>query len=276
MELWFTEKQTENLGLSIKVKETLYRERSEYQDILIVESLQFGRTLLLDGIFQTTEKDEFFYHEMLTHVGLSAHPEPRTVLIIGGGDGGTVRETLKHSSVEQVVLVEIDGKVIEASKKYLPLISSCLDDPKVKVVVTDGIKYLKKTTESFDVILIDSTDPIGPAVGLFEHEFYSSANKALNPDGFLVAQTESPFLNTDLIVRVNRTLSEIFPTVKVYLAPVPTYPTGYWSFTIASKTHDPSIPRRQIEGPTRYYNQDIHRASFSLPSFLKDALRLIS
>ncbi|MEW6162891.1 MAG: polyamine aminopropyltransferase [Nitrospirota bacterium] len=272
MGLWLTEKQTENLSLSLRIKEIIHKEKSEFQDILIAESFQYGKVLSLDGAFQTTEVDEFIYHEMITHVPILSHPDPGDVLIIGGGDGGTVREVLKHS-VKTVEVVEIDKWVIEVSKRYLPAISRLLEDLRVRVIIEDGINYLKETTRKYDLIIVDSPDPKGPAIRLFSEDFYSNANRALNEDGIFVAQTESPFLHMDLILKIFCSLSKNFPLVKVYTAPIPTYPSGFWSFTVGSKKCDPSSPLRRGDIDTKYYTPEIHKASFVLPRFLEDAIR---
>lgn len=270
-ELWLAEKQTPDLSLGIKIKETLYRKTSPYQEILMVDSYQFGRVLFLEGTFQTTERDEFFYHEMITHVPLLSHPEPESVLVIGGGDGGTLREILKHRITREAILVEIDRDVVEVSKKFLPFYSSFEGDPRFSVEIADGIKYVQQQENRFDIIIVDSTDPVGPAEGLFSESFYKDCYRALKKDGILVTQSESPFLHTSLIKKVKTSMEKVFPICRIYTSPVPTYPSGYWSFTAGSKKYDPSIPRRASEFETKYYTPDIHRASFVLPKFLKDA-----
>lgn len=275
MELWFTEKQTPNLGITLKLKETFCREQTEYQDMMIVDTCQFGRMLCLDGTVQTTEGDEFVYHEMICHVPLFAHPNPKKVLVIGGGDGGAIREALKHPSVEKVVLAEIDGRVVEQSRKYLPSISCELDNPRAEVFIGDGIEFVKNSKNEYDVILVDSTDPVGPAVGLFAKEFYQSVYEALTDDGILVPQTESPFLHQDLICDVQRSLRSIFPTVKTYMAGIPTYPSGTWTFTAASKKHDPETPARQLAFETKYYTTKLHKGSFALPASLERRLEAL-
>lgn len=268
MELWYTEKQTKHLRLSCRITSTLVREQTEFQDLAIVDTLQYGRMLVLDGCVMTTEQDEFVYHEMITHVPLFTHPNPRRVLVVGGGDGGTVREILKHPSVEQATLVEIDGKVIEYSKKFLPSIACALDDPRCRVLVEDGVRHVKEAEAQYDVIISDSTDPIGPAVGLFTEEFYRDCHRALKDDGIFVAQTESPFLNAQLIHDVQRRVASVFPTTRLYLASIPTYPSGLWSFTMGSKKHDPLQPR-PCSFHTKYYTTELHKAAFVLPSFAR-------
>lgn len=271
-ELWLTEKQTSNLSLCIKIKETLFRKKSPFQEILIVDSYEFGRVLFLEGTFQTTERDEFFYHEMISHVPLLSHPQPESVLIIGGGDGGTLREILRHKYVKEALLVEIDRDVVDASKQFLPFYKSFEQDSRFRIEITDGIKHIKKQTGRYDVIIIDSTDPVGPAQGLFSESFYIDCYNALKEDGILVTQSESPFLHLHLIRDIKQAMEKVFPICMVYTAPVPTYPSGYWSFTTGSKKHDPSQPVRNPDFETRYYTKEIHRASFVLPRFLKDAI----
>lgn len=275
MNLWVTEYQTENLSIGCRAVKTLYREKSQFQDIMVVDTLQFGRMLLLDGIIQTNVVDEFVYHEMITHVGLNTLEKPRKVLVIGGGDGGSIREILKHPSVEKAVLVEIDGKVIEASKMFLPEISVALDDPRAEVVVDDGIKHVKENSNTYDMIIVDSTDPIGPAVGLFGAEFYRNVYDALTENGLFVAQTESPFFNKDLITRITGDIRSIFPVTRLFLASIPTYPGGLWSFTMGSKKNDPL--EVDIAGfakiETKYYNPEIHRSAFVLPQFVKELVK---
>lgn len=272
MELWVTERQ-KDFSFSLKVKETLYRDTSPYQEILIVETYGYGRVLLLDNTIQTTEKDEFFYHEMLTHMPLCAHSGPERVLIIGGGDGGAVREVLKHETVQKIVHVEIDGKVVEASRKYLPLHNPDAKNKKIELHIADGIEYVKNVSEPFDVIIVDSTDPVGPAVNLFGFDFFSSVYGALKDDGIVMSQTGSPFLYGSFVKKVSHTLSKVFPLVRVCCGPMPTYPSGIWSYTLGSKKNDPAKPLRVLPtNLTHYYNADIHKAAFVLPNFLRDIL----
>ena len=255
MELWFTEKQTPSLNFSCRVKRILHTEETEYQKLAIFDTEQFGRMLVLDGAIQTTEKDEFIYHEMITHVPLNIHKHPRQVVVIGGGDGGAVKEILKHRSVEKVVLVEIDRRVVETSRDYLPT-----------------IKHIKQNKNTYDIIIIDSTDPVGPAQGLFSGEFYHSVYESLKEDGVMVAQTETPFYNKELIAVTMKNIKSYFPIARMYLAFIPTYPSGCWSFTIGSKTYSPlDIDTTRIQKiETRYYSPEIHKAAFSLPRFVKD------
>jgi spermidine synthase len=273
MELWLTEEHTPGYRVQWCVNRVLYRTQSRYQDIAIVELREFGRALILDGIVQTTVADEFHYHEMIAHVPLCAHPNPRSVLVIGGGDGGTVREVLKHSPVQHVVLVEIDEAVIEACREHLPELSAGLADPRVDIVIADGRKYLESCIDEFDVILVDSSDPIGPAADLFVADFYASIFTALKNDGLFVAQTESPLFYRDLFCRIVKNIRCLFPIVRPYLTVVPTYTSGYWSFTVGSKKYDPERPLRQVEsGQLRCYGPAVHRAVFALPPVVSDLI----
>lgn len=275
MELWFTEKQTPNLGITCKIKSTLIAEQTPYQHLAIIDTEQFDRMLVLDGMVQTTIKDEFVYHEMITLVGLNTHPNPRRVLIIGGGDGGTLREVVKHPAVEKATMVEIDRRVVETAIEFLPEISSALQgNPKAEVLIDDGIEYVKNHKNEFDLIIVDSTEPVGPAAGLFSRDFYQSIFEALKEDGLFVAQTESPFVNQDLIRQVFASISDIYPITKLFLASVPTYPSGLWSFTMGSKKYDPENirPENCPEISTRYYTADLHLAAFKLPRFVQELL----
>lgn len=274
-EIWITEKQTEDLAISFRVKETLHEEQTGFQHLALVDTHTFGRMLFLDDCVMTSIKDEFVYHEMISLVALNTHPNPERVLVIGGGDGGAIREIVKHPKVKEATLVEIDGRVIETSREYLPEIAEALQgNLKVKVLVEDGIKHIRENKNKYDVILVDSTDPVGPAVGLFAADFYQNVNQALRDDGIMVAQSESPFLHEDLIKGIHRDLKAIYPLVRLYLAFIPTYPTGMWSFTLASKKYDPTMIEKMTipDTRTRYYNRDVHFAAFALPGFVAEML----
>lgn len=274
MGLWFTEKQTPGLGITCKVLRTLHRELTPYQEIAVFDTEQFGRMLVLDGMVQLTISDEFVYHEMLAQVPLHTHPNPRHVLIIGGGDGGTAREVLRHPQVENVTLVEIDSRVVDVSKHFLPEVASSFDDSRLEVCFEDGVAYLMNKEGAYDVILIDAPEPIGQAERLFSIDFYQGISSALREDGIFAAQTESPFVNHELISRVYCDINSIFPITRLYLAPVPTYPSGSWSFTIGSKQYDPLLRTddRGLAGLLRYYNADVHQAAFQLPNFVREIL----
>lgn len=277
MELWYTEKHSENVGISIKTSKTLYSGRSEFQQLDIVETLDYGRMMLLDGLVMVTERDEFVYHDMIVHPALFTHPAPKRVLVIGGGDGGSIREIVKHPKVEQAVLCEIDGLVIDKSIELLPSMASEIDgsNPRVKLHVDDGLAYIRDHRDTFDVILVDSTDPIGPAVGLFEEDFYRLVDGALKDDGIMVAQSESPFYHADIQKSMYRNLRNVFPIVEMYQAFIPTYPSGLWSFAFASKRYHPlrdfNRDRAAARGfKTRYYNEDLHTGAFMLPTFARE------
>lgn len=273
--MWYTEKQTPDFGITIRINKTLHTEQTEFQNLEIAETAEFGNMLFLDGMVMTSQKDEFVYHEMVAHPILNTHPNPENVLVVGGGDGGVIREILKHEKVKKATLVEIDGKVIEYSKKYLPEIAGKLEDERVEVKVDDGFMHIVKSKNLYDVIMVDSTEPVGPAAPLFERGFYQGIYDALKDEGMFVAQTDNPWFKADLIQKVNRDVKEIFPICKVYTANVPTYPSGLWTFTIGSKKYDPeqvdvnAIPEME----TKYYTPKLHKAAFVLPKFVEDLTR---
>jgi spermidine synthase len=272
LDLWVTEYQTPALGFSCKITETLKVEQTTFQHLAVVETEQFGKMLLLDGMVMTTDVDEYVYHEMITMVALNSHPNPKNVLIIGGGDGGALREVVRHPQVEKGTLVEIDEKVIEASRQYFPQLSSSFTDSKSLVVVDDGIEYVKNRKNEFDIIMVDSTEPVGPAVQLFSLEFYQQCFEALKEDGMLVVQSESPFFNADVIKQAFGGIKQVFPITKLYLASIPTYPSGLWSFTVGSKKHDPEKPVNKNGYDLKYYNEGVHQAAFKLPSFVSNII----
>ncbi|MHB9143976.1 MAG: polyamine aminopropyltransferase [Symbiobacteriia bacterium] len=276
MELWFTEEQTRDLRLGLRVTSTLVAEQTEFQNLAVVDTAQYGRMLVLDGCVMTTEKDEFVYHEMIAHVPLFTHPNPKDVLVVGGGDGGVIREVLKHASVDRAVLAEIDPKVIERSREWLPSISGALSSERCELMVGDGIAHVREHKQAYDVIISDSTDPIGPAVGLFEESYYLSCWEALRDDGIFVAQTESPFLHPELIRETYQKIASVFPITRLYLATIPTYPGSLWSFTLGSKAHDPLGDTRLLLSlpiETKYYSPAIHKAAFTLPPFVERLTR---
>ena len=276
MQLWCTENQTETLGLTARVKETLFAGKSEFQDVAVVDSYQFGRMLVLDGVFQTSIFEEYVYHEMIAHVPLFIHPNPKKVLVIGGGDGGTVREVVRHDTVEKVEMVEIDGMVVEACKKYLPEISVALNEPnpKLDLKIGDGIQHMADATNEYDVIIVDCSDPIGPGEGLFTPEFYKNVYKALKEDGLFVQQTESPFYHRELIKRIQKDVRAIFPITDLYLAHIPIYPGGCHCFTFGSKKYGPKdadTSRQTME--MRYHNAEVQQGCFALPNFVRELVK---
>lgn len=273
MKLWFTEDQTDSVRLGLKIESLLWKETTAYQELVVANTDAYGRLLVLDGAVQTTIGDEFVYHEMITHVPLALHPHPKKVAVIGGGDGGAIREILKHPSVEEAHLIEIDEKVVQASLRFFPEIAVSLDDERAFVHYTDGIQWVKEAKD-FDVIIVDSTDPVGPAEGLFVPEFYRSIYQALGDHGIMVAQSESPFLQPHLIRRVMTGIGAAFPVTKLYLAAIPTYPSGLWSFSLGAKGDLVSDLRPHLmDMPTRYWTPQIQKSCFDLPKFVQELVR---
>lgn len=275
MDMWLKELQIENAAMTYKVKETLVTKKTQFQDLAILDTYEFGKMLVLDGIVQTTIKDEFVYHEMITHIPLFTHGNPKRVLVIGGGDGGAIREILKHKTVEEAILCEIDGAVIEECRKYLPEISCGLSDTRCTVFVGDGIKYVKEHKNEFDVIIVDSTDPFSIAEGLFGGNFYKDIFEALTIDGIFIAQTETPFFLPETVKKVFNDAKNNFPITKMFMAAIPTYPGGYWSFTVGSKRKDPTeavIPNID-EFNTKYYTPELHKACFVLPRYVQEIIK---
>ncbi len=269
MDLWISEFQTPTLKIACKTKETLRVETTPYQHLAVVDTVPFGRMLFLDGVIQTSIKDEFVYHEMITQVAINSHPRPEKVLIIGGGDGGALREVVKHPRVKEGILVEIDARVLQAGRDFFPELSCSYADPKSEVLVGDGIQYIKENKNVFDIIIVDSTDPVGPAVELFSESFYQNCFEALKTDGILVVQSESPFFNEDIIQRAYGGIAKSFPITKLYLACVPTYPSGMWTFSIGSKKYDPEQIVFNETLDWKYYSQEVHQAAFKLPPFVQ-------
>ena len=279
MELWYTEQQTEEVRFSIKVKQHLYTGKSEFQDVDVFESEEFGKFLTLDGLMMVTEKDEFIYHDMITHVAMATNPSIKKVLVIGGGDGGTVRELTRYSHIEKIDMVEIDKLVVDVSREYLPITASKLDDPRVSLYFEDGIRFVADTKEIYDLILVDSTDPIGPGEGLFTTEFYQNCFNILSDNGILVNQSESPYYDqfSHEMKRAHKKIKNIFPISKVYQFHMPTYPSGHWLFGFASKKLDPikvvDFDKWNALGiKTKYYNPQLHVGCFALPSYVQEML----
>lgn len=279
MELWFKEKHTENVELLIKVDRQLCTCRSEYQRIDVFESAEFGRILAIDGYIMLTERDEFIYHEMITHVPMAVHPNVRDVLVIGAGDGGTVRELARYRDIERIDMVEIDPLVVDVCRKYLPGTACGLDDPRVKIHYEDGIKFISMKENEYDLIIVDSTDPVGPGEGLFTKEFYANCRKALREDGIMVNQHESPFYDEDAKVcrKTHMLIADSFPISLVYQAHIPTYPSGHWLFGFASKKYHPvddlNASAWELRGiRTRYYTTRLHKGAFALPAYVEDLL----
>ncbi|MCF7934886.1 MAG: polyamine aminopropyltransferase [Synergistales bacterium] len=273
-DLWFTEYQTRDLRLGLRIKRVLRNIQTAYQHLLVVETQQYGNLLALDGAIQITEADEFAYHEMMAHIPSCAHPSPKRALVVGGGDGGVIRELLKHDSIEEAVLVDIDPEVTRASRDFFPKVSKALDEDRVTLLTADALAYIKGQSGSFDIVVVDSTDPVDFAAGLFRAPFYRDVAKALRPEGIMIAQTESPFAEPELVQGAYRELSTVFPVTALCWGALPTYPTGMWTYAVGSKVLDPGEPRRTLPArSTRYYSSSVHRAAFVLPPFLSDMIR---
>jgi spermidine synthase len=278
LDIWVKEVYKGIMALSFRVEDILFSGSSRYQDVDIVKTDALGNMLLNDGMIMLSEKDEFIYHEMISHPALFTHPNPERVLIIGGGDGGTAREVLRHPGVKRVVMVEIDALVVEASRKYLPTVSCALDDPRLEIIIDDGVKYVASAPERFDVVLIDSTDPVGPAAPLFDSDFYRDVAGILTDDGILITQAESPFYDAEIQRQMFGNQRPFFKKLHLYLLSNFTYPGGLWSLGFASKRYCPlnDFNPARFKGSgisTRYYNPQIHRAAFCLPTYIKDNLK---
>jgi spermidine synthase len=271
----FRDPLTKHLVFEHTISQYLFSQETEFQQVDFFETPQFGTVLALGGVVNVTERDEAGYHEMLAHVPLFAHPNPRRVLIIGGGDGGTLREVVKHPELEKATMVEIDAVVVEKSKEFLPETACAFDHPKAELIIGDGLAYVREAeTGSFDVILVDSTDPVDAGVALFTPEFYAECHRVLRDQGILVPQSDSMIYYPERVAQIGRSLRELFSGVHFYTTHVPTYPGGLWSFAFASKGPDPldgvdwdRVAR--LEGGLNYYNAALHRASFALPTYLR-------
>ncbi|ESX02214.1 hypothetical protein KL918_003758 [Ogataea parapolymorpha] len=267
-------------AMSLKVNKILYSQRSKYQDVLVFESSNYGNVLVLDGAIQATERDEFSYQEMIAHLALNSHPNPKKVLVIGGGDGGVLREVVKHECVEEAVLCDIDEDVIAVSKKYLPEMSKSYAHPKVRVHIGDGFKFLNDYKNCFDVIITDSSDPEGPAESLFQKPYFQLLKEALTEKGVISTQAESIWLHLNIIKELKKTCKDVFPVAEYAYCTIPTYPSGQIGFMVCSK--DPKVdvtkPLRSVDEETerklyKYYSSDIHKAAFVLPNFAREALQ---
>lgn len=274
---WFTELHPESdSAFSLKLKQKVHEEQTPYQKLEIYETEGFGKLMTLDGLIMLTDRDNFIYHEMMTHTALFTHPNPENVLIVGGGDCGSLREVLKHKSVKLVELVELDERVTRVSEKYFPDLCSSNDDPRARFHFTDGIEWVKSAAkDSYDVIIIDSTDPVGPALGLFSEAFYRDCYEALSKQGVLIVQSESPLFHLDILSDIRTRMKTAgYAHMGTTQFPQCSYPSGWWSSTLASKStrlKDFRYNDAQQKGfPTRYYNADIHKAALCLAQFLVD------
>lgn len=279
MELWFSEPHTKNVKLSIKVEKQIFYGQSKYQRIDILETAEFGKVLVLDGYLMLTEKDEFIYHEMISHVPMAVNPNIKNVLVIGAGDGGTIREMTRYSTIENIDMVEIDEMVVEACQKFLPQTAEKLSDERLHIFYEDGLRFVRTKQDEYDLIIVDSTDPFGPGEGLFTREFYGNCFKALKEDGILINQHESPFYKEDAksMQRAHRNLAASFPIQMVYQFHLPTYPSGHWFFGFASKKYHPIIDLHAEQWnnlglETKYYNTKLHKGAFYIPNYVKELL----
>lgn len=280
--VWFTDKD-DNQALSLRhTGEVYYDKTSDIQRVKVIDTYAYGKTLTIDNMFMCTETDEAHYHEMISHPVMTAHKNIKNILVIGGGDGGSIRELFKYASVEKITMVEIDGNVVEASKLHLPQLSKEFNNPKLDLRIEDGIAFVKNApNETYDLVIVDGSDPVGPAKGLFSTEFYNNTKRILKSDGILVTQGESPLFNRPTFVELNNTIKEIFgkEKVKTLLFHIPTYPSGTWSFQIASKGNvdvsqsDELFLKTNVDTKAlKYYNASVHQSAFALPNYIREIL----
>ncbi|MAM60483.1 MAG: spermidine synthase [Maritimibacter sp.] len=273
---WSTEKLHADYAQALRVDKLLYDSETDHQRLRVFENTTFGRVLTLDDVVQVTEGDNFIYHEMMSHVPIIAHGAAKRVLIIGGGDGGMAREVLKHDTVDHVTMVEIDAGVVEFSNAYLPAISAgAFDDPRLDLVIADGAEFIRTTAGGYDVVIVDSTDPIGPGEGLFTNTFYGQAKRALSPDGILVTQNGVPFMQGDELTNTMRAFRALFVDATCYLATIPTYAGGPMAFGWGTDGPGRDTPVDVLRGryeasgvDTDYYTPEVHAAAFALPGYV--------
>lgn len=280
MEIWFSENHTDDVKFSIRVNRQLYSVQSDYQRIDVFDTKEFGKVLALDGYVMMTERDEFIFHEMLVHLPMAVHPNVRKVLIIGGGDGGVVRELSHYSEIERIDLVELDPLLVEVCKKYLPTTSCRMDEERLNVYCTDALRFVRSRENEYDLIIVDSTDPFGPGEILFTKEFYGNCYKALTEDGIMIHHNESPFYMEEAAwcQRIHKRVCDIFEESAVYQAHLPSYPSGHWLFGFASKKYHPIndllAEKWNMRGiHTRYYTTRLHQGAFALPAYVEELLR---
>lgn len=279
MELWFSERHTKDVKHSLRVTRHLYSKKTEYQQIDIFETPEFGRVLALDGNVMLTERDEFIYDEMITHIPMAVHKNAKDILVIGAGDGGVVKELTRYATVERIDLVEMDGEVIDACRKYLPENASRLDDDRVHIYFDNALRFIRRCKEEYDLIIVDSNDPFGPSEGFFTREFYGICYNALREDGIMVNQQGSPFYKQDAkaMQRSHKRIVNTFPISRVYQAHIPTYAAGYWLFGFASKKYHPidnfdPEKWKMLHLQTKYYTTRLHVGAFYLPAYLERML----
>ena len=282
VELWFSANQTDHVKVAVKVEKQLFGEQTDFQRIDVFESREFGRFLSSDGSIVFSEKDESIYDEMIVHVPMAVHPHVKKVLVIGGGDGGCVRELCRYQHIEHIDLVEIDERVVAVCKEYLPGVACSLDDPRVHILYQDGLKYIRRIEDEYDLIIIDSTDPFGPGEGLFTMEFYGNCYKALKEHGVLVNQHESPFYKGDALAcqRAHRNIVHSFELSRLFQAHIPTYPSGHWLFGFSSRGVHPVRDLNpdwwnSLGLETKYYNTNLHKGAFYLPNYVQKLLEKV-
>ena len=280
MDFWFSESHTPDVKLSLKVKKQLYSKKSDYQKIDVFDTHEFGKVLSLDGNIMLTERDEFIYNEMITHVPMAVHPGIKRVLVIGVGDGGVVGELTRYERIKRIDLVEMDESVAEACRQYLPANAGRLDDERVHIYYENALKYIRRCEEKYDLIIVDSNDPFGPSEGLFTREFYGNCYKALKSDGIMVNQQGSPFYaeDADAMQRSHKRIVNTFPISRVYQAHIPSFAAGYWLFGFASKKYHPiddldADAWNALHLKTKYYTTRLHKGAFYLPAFLEEMLQ---
>lgn len=275
---WFVENEDKQLEYRYAINDELFTTKSTHQDIKVVDTKAYGRMLIIDDFTMLTETDEFVYHEMISHIPVLFHRNPEKVAVIGGGDGGTVTELVKHDVVKEITLCEIDDKVVSTSKTYFPNLTKGLDDPRVTVKIGDGIGYVSNLNQEVDLIIVDSTDPIGPGEGLFTADFYRNVSRALRPGGMLVAQSESPWGAKEFVLRIANNIRSGFKVLKPYIAPIPTYPRGLWSWTLACQSEQDLVFHEErflaIADSLRYLSRVNAQNPFDLPPFYRNKLEL--
>lgn len=278
MELWFSELHSETARHTMKIKEHLCSVKSEYQKLDILDTYDYGRILVLDGVLMITEKDEFIYHEMVTHLPMAVNPKIEKVLVIGAGDGGTVSQLVKYKTIKEITMIEIDELVVRKCIEYFPHLTKGFKDERVTIKFEDGLKAVRKIKDYYDLIIVDSTDPFGPGEGLFAKEFYGNCYNALNENGILINQHESPFYDQykDMVTKMHQRISSFFDICQVYQAHIPTYPSGHWLFGFASKKFKGDVVDsawKDFKIECKYYNEELHKGSFALPNYVKELIK---
>ena len=280
MEMLFHDEHTDNVKLAIRVDYQVFSAQSEIQRIDVLESKEFGKILVVDGDLMLTEKDEFIYHEMISHVPMAVHPQVEKILVIGGGDGGVVRELAKYDTVEQIDVVEADPLLVEVCRKYFPQMACSLNDPRVHIYHEDGLRFIRSKSDAYDLIIIDSPNPFGAGEGLFTKEFYGNCFNALHEDGIMINQHESPFYKEEAFQcqRMHKRIIESFPISRIYQAHIPSYPSGHWLFGFASKRYHPIHDMDGIQWKlrgiqTKYYLPRLHEGVFALPAYVEELVQ---